>query len=650
MSAWLQSRAIRSNYHCAMPASAYPSPPDTAHVVRRRRPVVIAVAVLLMALLFVVLTGMVDGGVGVKPERLLLRPLYPLANALPGLLAAGVLLVISRRLVMSFGLAFALQQVVYAVNALKAANLGTPLMPADFTMVGQLDKGGMHVLGAYLPHSPWPYLLMLAGIALLVLLWRLEPPLLPARTRGSRVITGLVLSALLVTLLGGLQLWGRLYNGRTLWLEPWSAVSTRNHSGLISSLMMYHLQYGHGRQKPNVAAAKQLLGENDAALRQRMAAAAAPQPLPDIVVVQSESYFDPARINGLEHLDLSPNLHRLAGSGQSGALYVPTFGGGTIRTEFEVLTGLALRYFGELQFPYLQLNAKVVPGLVRTLNARGYETVAIHGNDPSFWNRTSAFKAIGFNRFVSARSFPLDAKRDGKYMTDSAMTDEIMKQLRNDGPPQFLFAISLEAHGPYDTVPNDAIARDAEPVPVGVTGQSKLELQNYLYHIGHADAELGRLVKLLAQRERPSLVLFYGDHLPALVSTYQIAGFVDGNGMLSQPGTWLLVDPKHPGAPVHENLAAWMLPGTLLDAAGIHDDPYFALTQLLIPQLAALTRAPGAPPPAETTAVTRTDKDMASVARLRLSGKLAKLLPATAPAASSTLTLGPRRPRASMPH
>lgn len=591
----------------------------------------IAAAVVLMILIFVLLTGLVDGGVGVVPGRLLVQPLYPLANALPGLLAAGVLLAISRRLLMSFGIAFALQQVVYAVNALKVANLGTPLMPADFAMVGQLDKGGMHVLGAYLPHSPWPYLLILAGVALLVLLWRIEPPLLPRRTGGKRLVTGLVLGGLLITLLGGVQLWGRLYNGKTLWLEPWSATGTRKHSGLVSSLMMYQLQYGQGGKKPSVADAERLLRDENEPLRQRMAMAA-PAILPDIVVVQSESYFDPAQIKGLEHQDLSPNLHRLARSSQSGALYVPTFGGGTIRTEFEVLTGLALRYFNELQFPYLQLNSRAVPSLVRALNQRGYETVAIHGNDPSFWNRTRAFKAIGFDRFVSAADFPLDARRDGKYMADSAMTDEIMRQLKNAGPPQFLFAISLEAHGPYDTVPNDVAARDAEPVPEGIDGQNKLELQNYLYHIGHADAELGRLVKLLAQRERPSLVLFYGDHLPALVSTYQITGFADDQNMLSQPGSWLLVDPKSPGKAVHQDLATWMLPGTVLDAAGIHNEPYFALTQLLIPQLAALTRAPGAPPPVETPAVKRVDTDMASVARLRLTGRLAKLLPVVAPA------------------
>ncbi len=593
-----------------------------------RRPWQGAPMLALMGLAFVLLTGLIDGGVGVAPRRLFDQPVYMLANALPGLLLGGALLAFTRRAMLSFGLALAAEGTVYAVNGLKTANLGTPLIPADFRMIGQLGKGGAHVLGAYLPHSPWPYLAMLAAIALMGALWRREPRLLPQSPRAPRLLAGTASLALLATLIGGATPWTRLYNGHTLWLEPWSATSTATHSGLLSSLMIYRLQYGHGARKPDTAAARELLGRTDEALRrQAVAGATASEGLPDIVVVQSESFFDPRILNGYQDSQITPNLDRLARHGSSGALHVPTFGGGTIRTEFEVLTGLSLRYFPDLQFPYLQLNAKVVPGLVRTLRSNGYETVAIHGNDPSFWNRSSAFKAIGFDRFVSQSAFPAGTANDGQYMADRGMTDEILTQLKDSGPPQFLFAISIEAHGPYDTIPADTAARDAMPVPAGITGKDKLELQNYLYHIHHADQELGRLADVLARRERPTLLLFYGDHLPALGNAFQSAGFVDGGTMLSEPGTWLLVDPRKAAKPQRTDVASWMLPGLLLQNAGIRADSYFALTRLVGPQLATLTRAPDADSTAEEAEVARTDRDMASVAQLRLDGKLDALLP-----------------------
>jgi len=69
------------------------------------------------------------------------------------------------------------------------------------------------------------------------------------------------------------------------------------------------------------------------------------------------------------------------------------------------------------------------------------------------------------------------------------------------------------------------------------------------------------------------------------------------------------------------------LPGKLLAQAGIQDDAYFALTTLVGPQLAALTKAPGALPPAEDSEEQRIDQAMASVNQLRMNGKLDPLLP-----------------------
>ena len=211
---------------------------------RWRGPVSRVALVLLLALAFVLLTGLLDGGVGVTPTRIFDQPRFPLANAWPGLLLAGVLLALSRRLLLSFGLAFLLQGLIYGADELKVANLGTPLLPDDFRIVGQLQNGGMHLLSGYLPHSPWPYLGLLVALALVALAWRVEPPLFQHRTGGRRLLAGSVLAAALLSMLVGLPAWGRIYNAKVLWLEPWSASTTREHSGLISSLMLFHLQYG----------------------------------------------------------------------------------------------------------------------------------------------------------------------------------------------------------------------------------------------------------------------------------------------------------------------------------------------------------------------------------------------------------------------
>lgn len=586
---------------------------------------------VLLAVAFVLYTGFLDGNPGVASEQWSSRPGHLLVNAIPGLMLASLLLVLTRRAWLSFGVAFMLQGAVLAVSAIKMKNLGSPLLPADFRMVGQLKNGGLHLLGGYLPSNPMPYLAIAGTIALIALVARYEPPLFARRTRGRRLVAGVTLLALLGTLMIGMPGWAKVYNKGRLGMQPWSAAANATYNGVVTTLMQFRLQdAGKGKkQKTDPDEAARFIATNDAPLREHMAAAAENRrQTPDIVIVQSESFFDPSVIRGLEGDTFAPNLHRLAQHASSGQLHVPTFGGGTIRTEFEVLTGLSLRYFPSMQFPYLQMHSGVMPGMVRTLRSHGYETIAVHGNDAGFWNRTAAFKSLGFDRFVSQPDFPQNFPRDGEYMADSAMTDEIMSQLKDSGPPRFVFAISMEAHGPYDKSPNiDTEERDAIPVPDGISDDAKLQLRNYIYHMRHADAELGRLADLLKKRERPTLLLFYGDHLPALTETYTKAGFTSGANMLAQTVPYILIDAHGDGpAPQNGDLAAWMLPGRLLERAGIHDDPYFALTQVIGPQLASLTHAPDAPVPAEDPSLKDTDTSMGNVALLRMKRKLDPLV------------------------
>ncbi|MGN6190675.1 MAG: LTA synthase family protein, partial [Rhodanobacteraceae bacterium] len=318
-------------------------------------------------------------------------------------------------------------------------------------------------------------------------------------------------------------------------------------------------------------------------------------------------------------------LHRLEQYGTSGWLHVPTFGGGTIRTEFEVLTGQSLRYFPQVQFPYLQINQKAVPGIVRLLAGEGYTTLAVHGNNPGFWNRTTAFKELGFDKFISIADFPPgDSINDGKYMSDKSFTDELLRQLPIAGPPRFVLGISIEAHGPYDQGYGiDEKARDAIPVPAAITdAQPKMELQNYIYHMQHADQQLGRLVDTLAQRKRRTVILFFGDHLPALVPAFQQAGFQNGGGFLTQTVPYILIDTAHMDRAVKRDAAAWELPGMVLAQAGIDNDPYFALTRLVAPELANLTRAPDAPVAPENVEQKQLDEGMRNIAELRLKNKL----------------------------
>jgi hypothetical protein len=137
------------------------------------------------------------------------------------------------------------------------------------------------------------------------------------------------------------------------------------------------------------------------------------------------------------------------------------------------------------------------------------------------------------------------------------------------------------------------------------------------------------------------VILFFGDHLPALVPAFQQAGFKDGGGFLTQTVPYILIDTAHMNHPVKRNAAAWELPGLVLAQAGTDNDPYFALTRLVAPELADLTRAPDAPVAAENVEQKQLDEGMRNVADLRLKNKLAPLWPKAAALAQQNSTSTP---------
>ncbi len=581
---------------------------------------------ILLAIALVEAVALLDASPAVTPLTFWSAPSKPLLNALPFLLLAVLLAALTRRMLLSCWLAWLQAALLYAVDALKVKNLATPLMPADFRMLGQLEGGGGHLLEGYLPHTP---ILWLAAVTILVitalLIWR-EPPELPRRW-WIRLGSGGLALVLLGSLVLAVPAWSTVYRP-SLGLQPWSAGNTARSTGLVSMLNLFNLRYSQAQPKPDTERARHLIQQFTAQITQKIQQGNAAQ-FPDIIIVQSESFIDPGIINGFDADADIPQLVRLRQIGEYGRMHVPTFGGGTIRTEFEVLTGISLRYYPAVQFPYLQFTQRTIPSLVRTLEAHGYATTAIHPNRPEFWNRTAAFKAIGFQHFVSLKDFPPDVHKNGRYIADKDFTDEILRQLKDSGPPQFIFGISIEAHGPYDYDRGiDTAARDAIAVPPTVTGPARTRLQNFIYHIRHADQQLGRLADALAQRSRPTLLMFYGDHLPALVPAFQAAGFKNGEGFFMQTVPWILVEPNRPGpGRKMPHLAAWTVPGLLLERAGIHDAPWFDLVDATGPELAGLTRAPDAPKPDPGSAA-QLDKDMANVTWLHMRGKLAPLLPA----------------------
>lgn len=571
-----------------------------------------ATAALLCAFVVAVFVGGLDPGIRLGAPDGRAANLYTLLlNTLPALTALGLLVALTRRLLLSSWLVVLAVAGLYAANAAKMVTLQTPLLPSDLRLLAE-PAPALKLFVHYLHFDVAHALLLALGTAVTLSLCR-ERRLL-VLGGGRRVALGAVALAIGLSLTVGSMPLRRVYQSAESAFQPWALADNVANTGLISSLLLYHWQLRGGAiPAADRAAAVALLKAHAPQVRAALAATTSPQDLPDIVVVQSESLFDPARLRTVPSGRYLDRYHELARSAVAGELRVPTYAGGTIRTEFEMLTGAPLESLGGVQYPWLELERDTYPGLTRVLDAHGYRSVAIHPNAATFWNRAKAYPALGFDRFVDAVAF-LPEQTVGLFTSDAALTDRVVAELADEGPPQFVFAISIENHGPFDWRPGlDADRLRALPMPGELDPTARFWFGNYLYLLDDADRELGRLAGLLMQRQRRTVLMFYGDHLPDLGPVYAQLGFDDGREAKQQPVPWLLLDTEQT-RPRRVDTASWVLPALLLDAAGIRDHGYFSI-------IAAL---------AETGALDADDVDSAAgltaLARLQLRGELGPIV------------------------
>jgi phosphoglycerol transferase MdoB-like AlkP superfamily enzyme len=556
-------------------------------------------------------------------------------NVVPLLVVYLLVIALTRRVLISMWISLLLLHALYAADAGKMHFLGTPLLPADLRLLGEPGPA-IQILGEYLHFNALVIGAMVLGVAFTLALWRERAM---ATLRGaSRAVLAAIAIVLGTTLAAGVAPWPSVYDADRLGFHPWALSESAGHAGLVNTLLLYQWQFAGGDipKADRKAAATLLLAHADT-LRQRLADSGSASDLPDIVVLQSESLFDPARLRGVPDGRWLPQYHRLARHALAGNMQAPTFGGGTIRTEFEVLTGAPLGSLGGIQYPWLELNRNLLPGLARVLAAHGYTTTAIHPNSAAFWNRARTFPALGFERFIDRSAFS-DSDVVGLFIGDAALTDHILATLdegaKENGAPQFLFAISMENHGPFDWRPGlDPKRLAALPMPDKLDAGGRLWLGNYLYLSGDADHELGRLADALAKRKRRTLLLFYGDHMPLLDPVYVELGFDDGRDAQEQPVPWLLIDPAHP-QPVRLDTRSWLFPDLLLDAAGIRDAAYFDVIDSLRTEL-DLDRNP---PDAATQA------GIDALARLHLRGEFDAFVQATLGAGVARVPAGTATP------
>ena len=238
--------------------------------------------------------------------------------------------------------------------------------------------------------------------------------------------------------------------------------------------------------------------------------------LPNILMIQLESFFDPTLIESVEFdTDPIPNFRELQNNYSTGTFSVSTIGGGTANTEFEVISGFNLDFFAPGEYPYnTTINNKASESINYALKELNYSTHALHNHEGNFYNRNTVFANLGFDTFTSAEYMLINERTDLGWAKDKFLIEPIVDLLTSTETQDFIYAISVQGHGSY---PDKEISDEKYVNVTSINDDlNKNQLEYYANQVYEMDLFVKDLIDAVNALNEPTVIVFYGDHLPNL--------------------------------------------------------------------------------------------------------------------------------------
>ncbi len=471
--------------------------------------------------------------------------MYPLCLLLEFGLIAGVLtglfLVLQRRGAASAVLALILYIIgvsEYFVITFKSMPISPGDLSALSTAAAVAGTGYTYTLSAFCLYA-------LACAAIAMLLAMLAGTLRPAPEARSR--KGLIINLLVgLLLIGGVGAHVTLidyYHTLGITIYTWRPLESYYRQGFLPAFIS-------GAQtinppKPDdysVDAAEALIDEyaraydeQNATNENRTAAEAQfDEEKPTVIAIMNETFAD-LSIYQQMHADYTgPEFFKsLSDCLQRGKLYVSAYGGGTANTEYEFLTGNSMSNLGTGVYPYTIYNLMDAENLAGQFKDLGYDTVAMHPNHATNWNRENVYEDFGFDDFLAIEDFQ-DAETLRGMVTDRATYDKILELLDTNNNPQFIFDVTMQNHSGYNTglIPAD------KRVELSIDGMSDSEINEYVSLIKESDEALRYFIRQLERLDRKVVVVFFGDHQPFFPSRFNDLWFTDEDEATHQERLW----------------------------------------------------------------------------------------------------------------
>lgn len=293
----------------------------------------------------------------------------------------------------------------------------------------------------------------------------------------------------------------------------------------------------------------------------------------NIIIIQVESLDKKAINHSHNNKEIVPFVNSLKGESLYGNEFYAQHVNGSFDADFSMLTGT---YPVNRHYSFRENDMNEFPSLINIMNELGYNTLAFHGNDSSFFHRNEAYPELGFDKFYSREDYSMEDREykiEDNYLgiNDYDFLKQSVDFLEESEEPFFAYFITVTSHTPFRFYPEEFRQEEFEDL------NSQL-VRDFFNSLSFVDHSLEMFFEELEKRnlKDDTLFIIYSDH-EAAIETPEYSSNINFNlnKNVKEPEQIPLII-KHPNienGTTNKTGSVTDIPPTILDIIGVNEIP-----------------------------------------------------------------------------
>ncbi|MDO4594617.1 MAG: sulfatase-like hydrolase/transferase [Tissierellia bacterium] len=254
---------------------------------------------------------------------------------------------------------------------------------------------------------------------------------------------------------------------------------------------------------------------------------------PNVVVVLSEALMDYQGLGDNLYFSRDPLEYTksLKENTISGTINMSVLGAGTIKSEYEVLTGNTLAFFPPGSDPSQQFIKEGSNSIVKLLKNQGYYCYGTHPQPGTNYSRNVSWEKLGFDKMDFLDEY---VNKDGKitndmkirnFISDHRVYEKALEEIKNEEKPVFEYLVTMQNHGGYFGTYKEGDIQVQNFRGAVIKQDEEQVMKEYANLVAQSDQAHKYFFENLEKSGEDTIVLIFGDHQPQKADIFLTHGY-----------------------------------------------------------------------------------------------------------------------------